>query len=643
MTSVSDLLSNLNEQQKKAVLHQQGPAIVLAGAGSGKTTVLTHRVAYLIEQQIATAEQIMLVTFTNKASAEMRHRVQELTGFNLPFSGTFHSLSARILRIDGHHIGLPQGFIIYDSDEQLSLIKQIYKENDFDPKEFNPKAVLATISNAKNEMVTVENYQQVAYGRFQDFVAKIYKIYQFKLKHIGAVDFDDLLLQLIELLIKTPQIREKYQTQLTHILVDEYQDTNKAQYMITKLFSAPQNNLFVVGDFSQSIYAWRGADYRNMMLLKTDFKNVKEYRLERNYRSTQNILDAATNIISHNKSHPILDLWTDQKISLPLTLYITKDRKDEAQKIVSHIKKINPQVSLSNMAILYRTNAQSRAFEEEFVKKGIPYKVVGGMKFYERKEIKDLLAYLKLVTNINDEVSLNRATKLGKRRFDQYLIWREKIVKNYTLDQLEPEPLIKEILDVTNYLDKFDKKDPEDIARVENIKELLNVASQFGQVLNFLENIALVQNDYLLDSQLSDPPEAITLMSLHAAKGLEFEAVFMVGMEEGLLPHSRSFLDKEQMEEERRLCYVGITRAKKQLLFSYAQTEYSYKGFESKTMSRFLHDIPENLIEVQGKQQYHNDSNFMPTKIGKRYVPVDDSQLEGVLSGDIDIEEFLNS
>lgn len=643
MTDVSELLNKLNDQQKQAVLHGQGPAIVLAGAGSGKTTVLTHRVAYLIEQELARPEQILLVTFTNKAAAEMRNRVRELTGFNLPFSGTFHSLSARILRIDGKHIGLPQGFIIYDAQEQLQLIKQIYKENNFDSKEFNPKAVLATISNAKNEMVSVAKYEEMAYGRFQSHVAKVFKIYQYKLKQIGAVDFDDLLLQLIELLIKVPEIREKYQQQLTYVLVDEYQDTNKAQYMITKLLAHPQNNLYVVGDFSQSIYAWRGADYRNMMLLKTDFADTKEYRLERNYRSTQNILDAATNIISQNKSHPILDLWTDQKNSTPLDLYIAKDRKDEAQQILKQIKSLQPNISMSQMAILYRTNAQSRAFEEEFVKKGIPYKVIGGMKFYERKEIKDILAYLKLVTNGQDEVSQTRTIKLGKRRFEKYEKWREQILKNYTLDQLEPEPLIREILEVTNYLDKFDKKDPEDVARVENIKELLNVASQFSQVLNFLENIALVQNDYMIDNDLSDEPEAITLMSLHAAKGLEFEAVFMVGLEEGLLPHSRSFLDKEQMEEERRLCYVGITRAKKELAFSYAQTEYSYRGFESKTMSRFLHDIPTDLINVKGEQKYAQSNGYSAYQPKKRYVPVDDDTLEGVLSGDIDIEEFLNS
>lgn len=643
MTDVSELLNKLNDQQKQAVLHGQGPAIVLAGAGSGKTTVLTHRVAYLIEQELARPEQILLVTFTNKAAAEMRNRVRELTGFNLPFSGTFHSLSARILRIDGKHIGLPQGFIIYDAQEQLQLIKQIYKENNFDSKEFNPKAVLATISNAKNEMISVSKYEEMAYGRFQSHVSKVFKIYQYKLKQIGAVDFDDLLLQLIELLVKVPEIREKYQQQLIYVLVDEYQDTNKAQYMITKLLAHPQNNLYVVGDFSQSIYAWRGADYRNMMLLKTDFAGTKEYRLERNYRSTQNILDAATNIISQNKSHPILDLWTDRKNSTPLDLYVAKDRKDEAKQIIKQIRSLQPGITLSEMAILYRTNAQSRAFEEEFVKKGIPYKVIGGMKFYERKEIKDILAYLKLVTNQQDEVSQTRAIKLGKRRFEKYDQWRTQILQNYTLDQLEPEPLIREILEVTSYLDKFDKKDPEDVARVENIKELLNVASQFNQVLNFLENIALVQNDYLIDNDLSDEPEAITLMSLHAAKGLEFEAVFMVGLEEGLLPHSRSFLDKEQMEEERRLCYVGITRAKKELAFSYAQSEYSYRGFESKTMSRFLHDIPAELISIKGKQKYAQSNGLSNYQPKKRYVPVDDDTLEGVLSGDIDIEEFLNS
>lgn len=640
---MSDLLTNLNDQQKEAVLHNQGPAIVLAGAGSGKTTVLTHRAAWLIENHQANPENILFVTFTNKASAEMRSRIQELTGQNLPFSGTFHSLSAKILRKEGYQIGLPPGFIIYDSSEQQSLINQIYKENNFSIKEFNPKAVKAAISNAKNEMIDPVKYQDMAYGKFQAHAAIVYKIYQYKLKQIGGVDFDDLLLQLIELFNQNPQTLEKYQQQITHVMVDEYQDTNKAQYIITKLLALPQNNLYVVGDFSQSIYAWRGADYRNMMLLKTDFKDTKEYRLERNYRSTQNILDVATNVISQNTTHPILSLWTDQKKDTPITLYCANNREDEAGFVAKKILEYKSLIPLSEMAILYRTNAQSREFEEEFVKRGIAYKVIGGMKFYDRKEVKDLLAYLKLVVNPKDEVSFNRAEKIGKKRLSSFIFWRDEILKHYTLEQLEPGPLLKEILETSDYLTKFDKEDPEDLAKIDNIKELLNVASQFSEVTSFLENIALIQNDYLIDTTLSDPPATVSMMSLHSAKGLEFEVVFMVGMEDGLLPHSRSMLDKEQMEEERRLCYVGITRAKNELFFSFAQNEYGYRGSQSHIMSRFLHDIPDHLLDIKGHYPNQELPKYPASTTKRRYLEIDDQELDGVLSGEIDIEEFLNS
>ncbi len=657
MLLLSIVMTKLNPDQQKAVVHQSGPAIVLAGAGSGKTTVLTHRVAWLISEKNVDPHNIILVTFTNKAAGEMKDRVRQLTGFDLPLSGTFHSICARILRAHGHHIGLDNNFLIFDTNDQLALIKQIYKDHGFSTKDFKPQAVKATISNNKNELISWQDYQNMTYGRYQEHVAKVYKIYQHKLADIGAVDFDDLLNQTIDLFNQSEFVLNKYQQQLEHVLVDEYQDTNKAQYLISKMLSAPHNNIYVVGDFSQSIYAWRGADYRNMMMMKTDFKDTAEYRLEQNYRSHQSILDAATSIISQNTSHPILKLWTDKKHQSKIVVHETNDRTDEANQVVNYIRDNLTEYTLKDIAILYRTNAQSRSFEEAFVKNRIPYRVVGGMKFYERKEIKDLLAYLKLLVNDKDTVSENRAIKLGKRKFAQYVEWKNTILKNYNYDELEPLQLIKEIIEVTGYDKKYDPKDPDDQSRLENIQELLRVAGQFTDVVQFLENIALIQNDQLVDVvDLDEADNVVTLMSFHAAKGLEFPIVFMVGMEDGLLPHSRSMLDKDQMEEERRLCYVGITRAKDKLYMTYAKKQFGYNGATSHIQSRFLHDIPPELIEPHSSASHYENrtyssNNFYPKKKKekptpqpkRKYVPIDDDDLEGVLSGDLDIEKFLNS
>lgn len=651
-----DLLSNLNPQQQQAVQHQGGPAIVLAGAGSGKTTVLTTRVAWLIAEKKIDPFRILLVTFTNKAAGEMKRRVQELTGITLPFSGTFHSICAKLLRIEGHAIGLPPNFLIYDSDDQLALIKKIYKDNGFSKTEFKPQSVKASISSAKNELIDWQRYQEMAYGRYQEHVARVYKIYQFQLNQIGAVDFDDLLNKTIDLFEASPEVLTKYQQRLEHILVDEYQDTNKAQYKLSKLLAAPQNNIYVVGDFSQSIYAWRGADYKNMMMLEQDFPDITEYRLEQNYRSTQTILDAATHIVSQNTSHPILHLWTAKTIQHKIVIHEANDRRDEAEQVVNYIRQHRTQYTLSDMAILYRTNAQSRSFEESFVKAGIPYRVVGGMKFYERKEIKDLLAYLKLVVNPSDAVSQDRSLKIGKRKNQAFIEWRETILNNFNIDDLEPAQILQEIIEITQYSTKLDTKNPDDVSTLENIQELLRVAAQFSDIYQFLENVALVQNDQLSDVGTNDPANVVTLMSLHAAKGLEFSLVFMSGMEDGLLPHSRSMLDKEQMEEERRLCYVGITRAKEELYLLYARQQFSYQGATSHLQSRFLMDIPEELVTTistaHNFQEYNGYSNFpkqFPTKsqlsepTKRRYVPIDDADLEGVLSGDMDIKTFLES
>lgn len=652
------LLDTLNSDQKKAVLHHLGPALVLAGAGSGKTRVLTTRVAYLIEEKNVDPSQILLVTFTNKAAHEMNKRVMELTGSKLPFSGTFHSLCAKILRINGHKIGLNNYFVIYDSDEQLTLIKQIYNELNLNPKEINPKAVHATISAAKNEMLSSEEYSRLATGKYQEMVARVYKVYQHKLKQNQAVDFDDLLLLTNQLFLSDKPTLAYYQEQIQFVLVDEYQDTNKVQYQLTKYFARPQNNLFVVGDFSQSIYAWRGADYKNMLYLKNDFPDLIEYRLEQNYRSTQSILDAATQVISHNKSHPILSLWTENVSDAKITHLECESGESEALEVVGKIKNLL-NYNYSDVAILYRTNAQSRLFEEACVKKGVPYKLVGGFKFYDRKEIKDVLAYLKLAINPNDTVSKERAIKIGKRRFLAF----EQGMAELKIAELTPLELLEKILAITTYKDKYDKKDEDDLDKLNNITELLNVAAQFTQIESLLENIALVQDNEMADQQVDEIKDAITMMSLHSAKGLEFPVVFMVGMEEGLLPHSRALLDKEQMEEERRLCYVGITRAKEKLFLTNARHRFVYGSGSFATISRFLLDIDQNLISKEGKRSFDytsdskNRSNWQensrhfydkktfatqaPSKPKRRLV-IDDDSWSSFLSGELDADKILD-
>lgn len=652
---MSHLLDELNSDQKKAVLHENGPALVLAGAGSGKTKVLTTRVAYLIQEKGIDPHSILLVTFTNKAAHEMNKRVMETTGSKLPLSGTFHSICAKILRKFGPKIGLDNNYVIYDNNEQLDLIKQIYKEINLDPKEIKPRSILATISNAKNEMLTPEEYQNLASGRFQETVSRVYKLYQHNLKKNQAVDFDDLLNLTNKLFAKDKQTLAYFQDMIEYVLVDEYQDTNKAQYQLTKYFTKPQNNLFVVGDFSQSIYAWRGADYKNMFYLKNDFPDLKEYRLEQNYRSTQSILDAATQVISKNNSHPILSLWTENTESTKLTYIETDSGESEAMEVMKKIKSL-PNYDYSDIAILYRTNAQSRLFEEACVKKGIPYKLVGGFKFYERKEIKDILSYLKVAINPSDSVSETRSLKAGKRRFMAFKLALDEINTN----EVTPLELLEKILEATKYREKFKPNDPEDVERLSNIKELLNVAAQFDNIQLFLENIALVQDNEMADAQAINEQNAITLMSLHSAKGLEFPIVFMVGMEEGLLPHSRSLLDKEQMEEERRLCYVGITRAKEKLFFSSAGKRYMYGNSSYATLSRFMQDIDSNILKTEskiikdytgennnnGNKWFYNKDNFKKKKKEttkpKRRLVIDDDVLNSVLSGDMDVDSFLD-
>ena len=633
MPNMSDILNLLNIEQKKAVEHDEGPAIVLAGAGSGKTTVLTSRAAWLIEQKYISPESILLVTFTNKAAGEMRQRIEKLTTQHLPFVGTFHSFCARFLRKHSDLVGLESPFSIYDTDDQLSTLKIIYREHSLDPKQLNYCSVLSQISNAKNELLTPSDFSASHGGYQQEQISQIYAWYQHKLKNSNAVDFDDLLFYTVMILQNHSDVLQQYQQQFHSVLVDEYQDTNKVQYVLTKLLAAPQNNLFVVGDFSQSIYGWRGADYRNMLRLLDDFQSVKEFRLEQNYRSHQSILDAATQVIAANRLHPVLSLWTEKKEKVPLTLKATRSDSEEASQVARWILQESSTTPLHEMAILYRTNAQSRAFEEQFLAAGIPYQIVGGTKFYDRKEIKDILSYTQLFINPRDTISLQRAEKVGKRKYQAFQKW-QTTENNQNPNSIPPIDVLKGVLKCTEYAKQYDANVPEDVSRLENIAELLRVATKFETMADFLENIALIQDGYMHTSQSSNVSKGVQMMSLHSAKGLEFSIVFLVGVEEGLLPHSRSLMSPEDLEEERRLCYVGITRAKQKLYFSYATIRYSFGSTAQNLPSRFLKDIAPTLFSK-------DSSSVFQAPNSKQRRLVSDDFLDQILSGALDADSFI--
>ena len=581
-TSSVNILTDLNREQKQAVTYTERPLLVLAGAGSGKTKVLTHRVAYFIKQDIAKSENCLLLTFTNKAANEMKERISVLTDNNPPFAGTFHSFCARVLRIDGKHIGIPPGFVIYDEQDQKDLIKQILEGLDFSTDQYNPGAILNIISDAKNQMLAPLEYLDISNGDFQRVVSKVYENYEKELKKNEALDFDDLLLKTVQLYEEAPEVLKKWQTKLTHIFVDEWQDTNKIQYVLIRLLVGNRKNITAVGDFSQSIYSWRGADPTNLNRIALDYKNLKTINLEQNYRSTQNILDAANLVISKNTSHPVLKLWTQKGRGAKIKLYGAKNGFDEAEFVVNEITKLQ---NYKNIAVLYRTNAQSRVLEEAFLHAGIPYVLVGGVKFYNRKEIKDILAYLRVLVNPKDSVSKKRIEKLGIRRLEKF----KEIKPDENPTTLD---LLDLILQKTGYFDLFQRKSEENLQRLENIKELRSVATEFPNIYDFLENVALVEA-----GPVHAPKNAVTLMTLHAAKGLEFPIIFIIGMEEGLFPHSRSLMDTNQLEEERRLAYVGITRAKETLYLTHASRRLYFGEKISNPPSRFITDIPEDLLE----------------------------------------------
>lgn len=586
----TDILKDLNTEQKAAVLNSQGPMIILAGAGSGKTRVLTYKVVYLIREKNVSPENILMVTFTNKAANEMKERIEKISGeLAKPLIGTFHSICARILRIEGKHIGFSEKFTIYDSQDSLDAIKEAMRRANLSIKDFKPHSVYSTITQAKNQLVNHLEYLNLARGYFQESVAKIYPFYQLILKENNALDFDDLILRTIELFEKNPDVLEKYQNKFEYILVDEYQDTNQAQYILTKMLSKKWKNICVVGDFSQSIYSFRGANFQNLITFKKDFVNTKTFELSQNYRSTQTILDSAYAVISKNTSHPVLKLWTQNEKGEKISLFEANNEHKEAEYIISEM--INSGINPSNVAVLYRTNAQSRVVEEVFLHHGVPYSLIGGTRFYERKEIKDILALLRVIDNQKDNVSFKRIEKLGKGRLKKFMDFTE----NLDISSLKTIEVMDKAIEAIDYLSLYDPKDEEDIGRLENIKELRSVAIEFPNLSSFLENVTLVEQEELSDKS-KDSKNSVTLMTLHSAKGLEFPYVFMIGMEEGIFPHSRSLMEKDEIEEERRLCYVGITRAKEKLYLTYARNRLIFGQRSSNTLSRFIFDIPKDTI-----------------------------------------------
>ncbi len=615
---MEDILSYLNAKQKEAVFHIEGPALVLSGPGSGKTRIITHRIAYLIKEKGTTPEEILAVTFTNKAANEMKERVAKLLSLRStdhrlenPLIGTFHSLGAKILREDGGYLGLGKGFVIFDEDDSLALIKEVTRQLNIDPKRFSPGSIKGAIESAKNELIGVREYSNLAQGFFQqEIVARVYNLYQKGLEEHNAADFEDLLMKVVILFEKYPEILKKYQTRWQFILVDEYQDTNHAQYIFSKLLATNHHNIFVVGDASQAIYGWRGADFRNILNFSSDFPETKVFNLDQNYRSTKKILAAATEIISKNRSHPVLNLWTENPEGSPIILYEANNETDEADFLCRVINKLisNQNFSYQSFAVLYRTNAQSRVIEEVFLREGIPYILVGGVRFYERREVKDVLSYLRLVLNSQDKVSYKRIINVPPRgigpvalktlgeKIDAFNKFIEQLRENSRgLTSLE---IIDLVLSQTKYLAWLDDGSTEGAARIENVKELRSVASEFPHISDFLENVALVEREYgpAKPSLEKRKPNAVTLMTAHAAKGLEFPVVFMVGMEEGLFPHSNSQGDSFEIEEERRLAFVGITRAKEQLYLSFARRRLYFGAKIEGILSRFILEIPAELI-----------------------------------------------
>ena len=625
-----EIVGNLNPKQKEAVLATEGPVLIIAGPGSGKTKVLTHRVAHIIKNGVP-PENILAVTFTNRAADEMRERIRaltynlQLTAYNPPFIGTFHSLAARILRAHAIKMGYSKNFTIFDEDDSLAMIKDVSRELEVNPKQFPAGTVSGTISRLKNELVSPEEYAQDAgiADFFPKTIYKIYSLYQKRLRDANGMDFDDLLMNACLLFQKHADVLIRYQDLFRYINVDEWQDTNRAQYVFISDLARKYKNIAVVGDDAQAIYGWRGADFRNVLNFEKDWPDAKIVILDENYRSTQVILDAAQKIISRNPYQKEKSLWTKNRGGEPITLAATEDEKAEAEFVLNEIQTAAREgVPLKDIAVLYRTNYQSRALEEVFLENNFPYKIIGGVRFYKRKEIKDILGYLRVLTNPSDSVSLKRIInipprKIGKAVFLKYLASNKEGVPandralndfNALLKKLKTESggrkaadFIRYLLKSINYKEYLSDTFPNGEERWENIEELVGLAKKYDAlpppsgIEKMLEDTALMSETEDTD----DHKPAVTLMTLHAAKGLEFPIVFMVGMEEGIFPHSRSLFNPSELEEERRLCYVGLTRAKERVFLSFAMRRFHFGSTQTNSPSRFLSEIPEHLIEVK--------------------------------------------
>ena len=633
-----DVLEGLNQAQREAVEAIEGPVLILAGPGSGKTRVIAHRVAYLIKVWGISPYHILAVTFTNKAAREMKERLYHLLGSSVEdlTLGTFHAICARILRREGAHIGLDSRFVIYDEDDQLALVKRSLQELDLDPKRYPPRPFLSAISSAKSRLVAPEDY--VKYNYFDEVVQRVYQRYQEVLGESRALDFDDLLMKAIYLFRHRPEVLSKYQQRYYHVMIDEFQDTNIAQYVLARQLAGEYRNICVVGDPDQSIYSWRFADLRNILSFEKDYPDAKVVYLEQNYRSTKTILEVAGHVISANRQRKEKGLWTENEVGVPFTVAEAYTEQEEAQFVVSEVDSLNSQglFKPGDCAVMYRTNAQSRAIEETFIRYGMPYKLVGGTRFYERREIKDVIAYLRLIHNPYDSVGLSRVINvpprgIGSRTMEELSQWakghslpiyaalqmvaddnssfnprtsraltdflamlNQLIMRSDELNVVELFDLVLERSGYKEYI--LEDEDGED--RWDNILELRTVANDYRHLApkdslsSFLEGVALVSDVDSYDEKV----DAVTLITLHAAKGLEFPVVFIVGMEEGLLPHRKSSDDPDQMEEERRLCYVGITRAKQRVYLVRAFRRSSLGSTLVNLPSRFLLDIPPHLV-----------------------------------------------
>lgn len=641
----NQLLSGLNDMQQEAVKTTDGPLLIMAGAGSGKTRVLTHRIAYLMTEKQIAPWNILAITFTNKAAREMKERIQRILGPGADeiWISTFHSMCVRILRRDSDRMGINRNFSILDTTDQLSVIKTVLKEKNLDPKKYEPRSLLGSISSAKNELITPEEYDKTANSHYEQMVSDVYREYQKKLRKNQSLDFDDLIMTTIQLFQRVPEVLESYQRKFQYIHVDEYQDTNRAQYMLVKLLASRFKNLCVVGDSDQSIYRWRGADIANILSFEKDYPQANVILLEQNYRSTKLILEAANEVIKRNSNRKPKKLWTENQQGAKITYYRADSEAAEGQFVAGRIKQLvdSGQRKLSEIAILYRTNAQSRIIEEVLLKSNLNYTIVGGIKFYDRKEIKDLLAYLRLIANPDDDISLARIINVPKRgvgstsvdkianyaidndlslfqaldeieqigvsaRVINALVEFRELIRNLgnMQDYLSVTELAEEIIEKSGYREMLKlEKTIEAQSRLENIDEFLSVTQTFEKqnedksLVAFLTDLALVSDIDKLEEDEQEQSDALVLMTLHSAKGLEFPVVFLIGLEEGVFPHSRSLMEEDEMEEERRLAYVGITRAEKDLFITNAQMRTLFGRTSMNPESRFISEIPSELIE----------------------------------------------